>query len=140
MDREGDEIIISFQLVPPHEKQDQIESNVVGVELKQEENEKDTPSLSYPKFRKRSIMEETCNFESETAWLAFKFNLGNAPFTKEKQDRLLNMIYDNQQMFSLHDEDLGFCNELTHTIQTMTDRPVYLPHRMILQQLQVKSA
>ena len=39
-------------------------------------------------------------------------------------------------MFSLHDEDLGFCNKLTHVIQTMTDRPVYLPHRTILQQLQ----
>ena len=49
------------------------------------------------------------------------------------------MIYDNQQVFSLHDEDLGFCNKLTHTTQTMTDRPVYLPLRMILQQLQVKA-
>ena len=38
-------------------------------------------------------------------------------------------------MFSLHNEDLGFCNKLAHTIPTMTDRPVYLPHRTILQQL-----
>ena len=39
-------------------------------------------------------------------------------------------------MFSLHDEDLGFCSKLTHTIPITTDKPVYLPHRTILQQLQ----
>ena len=84
MDSEGDEIIMSYQPVPPHEKQDQVESNVVEVELKQEENDKDTLSLSYPKFRKRSIIEETYNFESETAWLAFRFNLGMLHSLKNK--------------------------------------------------------
>ena len=39
-------------------------------------------------------------------------------------------------MFSLHDEDLGFCSKLAYTIPTMTDRPVYLPHRTIPWQLQ----
>ena len=56
----------------------------------------------------------------------------DVPFTKELQDQLLNLIYNNQQVFSLHDEDLGFYNKLTHTIPTMIDRPVYLPHRTIL--------
>ena len=57
--------------------------------------------------------------------LPFKFNLGDASFTKEQQEWLLNLIYDNQHVFSLHDKDLGCCNKLAHTIPTMTDRPVY---------------
>ena len=68
-------------------------------------------------------------------WLPFKFNLGDAPFTK---DGLLNLIYDNQQVFSLHDKDLGFYNKLNHTILTVTDRPVCWCHRTVLQQLQGK--
>ena len=34
--------------------------------------------------------------KKEIEWLPFKFNLGDAPFTKEQQDQLLNLIYDNQ--------------------------------------------
>ena len=45
-------------------------------------------------------------------------------------------MYDNQQVFSLHNDNLGFCNILTQTIPTTTDSSVYLPHRTILQQLQ----
>ena len=68
--------------------------------------------------------------------LPFKFNLGDAPFDKEQQDRLLNLIYDYKEVFSLHDEDLGFCDKLAHTITTTSDKPVYLPHRTIPKQLQ----
>ena len=39
-------------------------------------------------------------------------------------------------MFSLHDEDLGYSDQLTHTILTSTDKPEYLPNRTILRQLQ----
>ena len=31
---------------------------------------------------------------------------------------------------------IGFCDKLAHTIPTMTDKPVYVPHRTIPQQLQ----
>ena len=55
---------------------------------------------------------------------------------RSKKDRLLNLIYDHQKVFSLHDEDLGFCNKLAHSIATMTEKPVYLPHRTIPRQLQ----
>ena len=42
-----------------------------------------------------------------------------------------------KMVFSLHDEDLGFCDKLAHSIPTMTtDKPVYLPHRTIPWQLQ----
>ena len=68
-------------------------------------------------------------------WLPFKFNLGDALFNKEQQDWLHNLIYDHKGVFSLHSEDLGFCDKLAHTI-TRTSKPVYLPHRTIPKQLQ----
>ena len=40
--------------------------------------------------------------------------------------------------FLIHNEDLGSCNKLAHTIPTVTGRPVYLPHRTILWQYKVK--
>ena len=36
----------------------------------------------------------------------------------------------------MHDEDLGYCDKLTHTIPTSIDKPVYLPHRIIPRQIQ----
>ena len=55
-----------------------------------------------------------------------------------QQVRFLELIYDNQSVFSLCDEDLGLCDHLKHTIPTTTDKPVYLPHCTILVQLQAK--
>ena len=49
---------------------------------------------------------------------------------------MLNLVYDNQQVFSLCDGDLGFCNKFTHTILTTTDMPIYLPYRTMQWQLQ----
>ena len=39
-------------------------------------------------------------------------------------------------MFSLHDGDLGDCDELKHSIPVSSKKPVYLPHRAIPVQLQ----
>ena len=66
----------------------------------------------------------------------FKINLGDVPLDKEHQARFINLIYSNQEVFSLHDEDLGYYDKLTHTIPTSTDKPVYLSHRTIPRQLQ----
>ena len=55
--------------------------------------------------------------------------------TKE-QARFTNALYTNQEVFSLHDEDLGLCDWITHTIKMRTDMPVYLPHCTITHQLQ----
>ena len=52
--------------------------------------------------------------------------------------RFLELIYDNQAVFSLCNEDLGLCDCLKHTIPTTTDKPVYLPHRTIPVQLQAE--
>ena len=57
-------------------------------------------------------------------------------FNKEQNDHLLNLIYDHEKVFSLHNEDLGFCNKLAHSMPTATDKPVYLNHRTIPRQLQ----
>ena len=39
------------------------------------------------------------NFDDEVAKLIFKFNLGDAPFSKGQQDHLLNLVYNNQKYF-----------------------------------------
>ena len=76
------------------------------------------------------------DFQQEVECLPFKLNLGDVPLEKEHQARFIDLIYSNQEVFSLHDEDLGYCNKLTHTLPTSTDKSVYLPHRTIPRQLQ----
>ena len=80
-------------------------------------------------------MSSNYNFEDEVQWLPFKFNLGDVPLNKKQQDSLLNLVYDQKEVFSLHNEDLMLCDKLAHTITT-THKPVYLPHRTIPKQLQ----
>ena len=58
--------------------------------------------------------------------------------SKAQQVRFLELIYNNQNVFSLCDEDLGLCDCLKHTIPTTMDKPVYLPHRTIPVQLQAE--
>ena len=50
----------------------------------------------------------------------------------------MNLIYDHQTVFSLHNEDLGLSDRLKHTILTTTDKPIYLPHQTIPVQLQME--
>ena len=76
------------------------------------------------------------NFQKEVVCLPFKLNLGDIPLDKEHQAKFIDLIYSNQKVFSLHDQDLGYCDKLTHTIPTSTNKPVYLPHRTIPRQLQ----
>ena len=75
------------------------------------------------------------NFETEMEHLPFKFNLGDITLDKEHQGKFIDMIYSNQELFSLHDEDRGDCNQLIHTM-TSTSKPAYLPHRTIPRKLQ----
>ena len=58
--------------------------------------------------------------------------------SKAQQIRFPELIYDNQAVFSLCDEDLGLCDHLKHTIPTTTNKPVYLPHYTIPVQLQAE--
>ena len=75
-------------------------------------------------------------FQQEVEHLPSKLNLEDIPLEKEHQARFINLIYSNQEVFSLHDKDVGYCDRLTHTILTSTDKPVYLPHRTIPRKLQ----
>ena len=47
------------------------------------------------------------NFQQEVECLPFKLNLGDVLLEKEHQARFIDLIYSNQVVFSLHDEDLG---------------------------------
>ena len=109
------------------------ECKAVEVEENLNLQQKDTLPEDYPEFGERPETGKAYDFKEEVAWLLFQFNLRDVPFTKQQQFQLLNLLYDNQQVFSLHDDDLGFCNKLAHTIFTTTDRPVYLPHRTMPQ-------
>ena len=78
-----------------------------------------------PTFGPHPDMTLNYNFEDEVQQLPLKFNMGNAPLNKEQQDQLLNLIYKYKDVFSLHNEDSGFCDKPTHTITTATDKPVF---------------
>ena len=51
---------------------------------------------------------EDFDFQQEVQCLPFKLNLGDVPLEKEHQASFINLIYSNQEVFSLHDEDLGY--------------------------------
>ena len=76
------------------------------------------------------------DFKKEVECLLFKLNVRDIHLDKEPQAKFINLIYSNQEVFSLHDEDLSYCNQLTHTILMSTNKPLFLPHRTILRQLQ----
>ena len=78
------------------------------------------------------------DFQRDLDRLPFPLNLGKVEMSKEQQVRFLELIYDNQSVFSLCDEDLSLCDHLKHMIPTTMDKPVYLPHHTIPVQLQAE--
>ena len=76
------------------------------------------------------------DFKGECERLPFPLNIGEVPLDLEQQKRFIRLIYENQEVFSLYDGDLGYCDKLKHSIPTTTNKPVYLPHRQIPIQLQ----
>ena len=77
------------------------------------------------------------DFQAESNHLPFKLNMGTeANMTSDQQSQFINLIYSHPEVFSLHDEDLGFCDKIKHMIPMTSDRPVYLPHHTIPPQLQ----
>ena len=132
--QQGKNIEVSFQPLPPAD----IMATVEGVH-----DEPDTKPLKeaseepHPKFGPHSNTNVAdFDFQIEVECLPFKVNLGGIHLDKEHQAKFIDLIYSNQEVFSLHDDDLGYCENLTHTIPTNTNKPVYLPHRTIPRQLQ----
>ena len=110
----SDDIQVHFQPVPPENIREEIFSQTV--EQKQDEQketkeeDKNTQEEPLPKFGPRPNFDDpNFNFKEELKRLPFELNLGEAPLSREQQIKFLNIIYDNQAVFSLHDGDLGYC-------------------------------
>ena len=121
MERQGD-INISFSPVAPNSirvKSDQVESSTSDI----------TPPTSNekPSFGPRPDVKSTdVVFQAEINCLPFKLNMGTTVnMTHEQQSQFINLIYDHPEIFSPHDEDLGFCEKIKHMIPMTSDRPVY---------------
>ena len=132
MERQGDNIQISFSSVAHN-----------SIRVRSEQVESVTPDITpptsddKPSFGPRPDV-ESANFDflAEIDHLPFKLNIGTTiEMTHEKQSQFINIIYDHPEVFSLHDEDPGFCDKIKHTILMTSDRPVYLQHCTIPPQL-----
>ena len=105
MEREGDNIQISFSPVAPESirvRSEQVETATSDI---------DPPTSSEkPSFSPRPDVESTdFDFKAEIDHLPFKLNMGTTvEMTCEQQSWFINIIYDHPEVFSLHDEDLGF--------------------------------
>ena len=96
--KEGNTIKVRFQPVVPLEVEGGLPTNQVEVKVKEEPSEEEsTPPL--PSFGPHPNTTKDYNFEDEVAKLPFRFNLGDAPFSKEQEDHLLNLIYDHKEHF-----------------------------------------
>ena len=155
-DAETNNITVKFQQVPLEHIREEICSQATemfgpdktdkdkGTETKEKEKESDPQPTSedranpeQPKFGPRpDTSSADFDFKTELERLPFTINIGEAPLSREQQSRFIDLIYDNKEVFSLYDGDLGFCDALKHSIPTTTDKPVYLPHRQIPVQLQ----
>ena len=105
--REGNTIKVGFEPIVPPEVEGDLQTNQVEAKVKEEPSgEESTPPL--PSFGPHPDTTQDYDLKDEVAKLPFKFNLGDAPFSKEKKDHLMNLIYDPKKVLSLHNEDLGF--------------------------------
>ena len=133
IEEEGDVANVSFLPVVP---------NTIRVQVEQEEatsTDTATPNpQENPVFGPRpNTKSSDFNFEAEVKCLPFKLNLGyEAKLTCIQQSWFIDLIYDHSEVFSLHDEDLRFCDRIRHTIPMTMDKPVYLAHCTIPPQLQ----
>ena len=153
---ETNNITVKFQQVPPEHIREEIFSQAAEMfgpdktdkdketETKEKEKESDPQPTSedsanqeQPKFGPRpDTSSANFDFKTELECLPFTINIGEAPLSREQQSHFIDLIYNNKEVFSLYDGDLGFCDALKHSIPTTTDKPVYLPHRQIPVQLQ----
>ena len=132
MEREGDNIQISFSPVAPD-----------SIRVRTEQVETVTSNIDPPTSNEKpscgprpDVELENFDFKAEIDCLPFKLNMGTTvEMTCEQQSQFINIIYDHPEVFSLHDEDLGFCDKIKHTIPMTSDRPVYLLHHTIPPQL-----
>ena len=131
-ERQGDNIQISFSPVAPD-----------SIRVRSEQVETVTPDIGLPTSSEKpsfgprpDVESENFDFKEEINHLPFKLSMGTTvEMTHEQQSQFINIIYDHPEVFSLHDEDLGFCDKIKHTIPMTLDRPMYLLHCTIPPQL-----
>ena len=132
MDWEGDTISVGFKPVPPQV----IDTNScqVGAGPIQPAN----PKVEKPEFGPRlDTNSAEFIFKDEIDQLPSQLNIRKeANLMQKQQGPFINLFYDNEEVFSLHDEDPRYCDLIKHTIRTMMDKPVHLPHHTIPRQLQ----
>ena len=129
---EGDVGNVSFLPVVP----DTIRAQVGQVEATSEDTSTPNPEEKLVFGPRSDTQSANFDFEAENNRLPFKLNLGDeANLTCVQQSWFIDLIYDHPEVFSLHDEDLGFCKWIRHMILTTMDKPVYLAHCTIPLQL-----
>ena len=132
MERQGDNIHISFSPLAPD-----------SIRVRSEQVESITPDITPPTSDDKpsfgtgpNVKATNFDFQAEIDCLPFKLNMGTTvDMTSEQQSWFINIIYNHPEVFSLHDEDLGFCDKIKHMIPMTLDRPVYLLHCTIPPQL-----
>ena len=139
---DGEDVNVSFCPVPTPEVQEEIFSVSVSHTSDSPDLNQSSPTKEQcerPKFGPHPKFNNPCfDFQKELDRLPFTLNLGKVNMSKAQQIRFLELVYDNQSVFSLCDEDIGLCDCLKHTIPITTDKPIYLPHRTIPVQLQAE--
>ena len=106
-ERKRDNINISFSPVRPDtmrvklEKVEVTPSNITPPTSSDKSSFGPRPNINAVDF----------DFLTEINHLPFKLNMRtDAKMTCDQQSWFLYLIYDHPEVFSLHDEDLGFCN------------------------------
>ena len=132
MTQDGEEIKISCHQIPMAEVQKEIQQKDENLKDQTQTQSQKSESKTHkekPKFGPPLDFDSSSyNFKEELSRLPFPVNMGDMEMSFEQQKQFLNLVYNHQTVFSLHDEDLGLCDRLKHTIPTTTDKPIYLPH------------
>ena len=130
---QGDVANVSFLPVVP----DTIRVQVGQVEATSDDTSTPNPEEKLVFGPRPNTQSANFDFEAEVKCLPFKLNLRDeTKLTCVQQSRFIDLIYDHPEVFSLHNEDLRFCDQIRYTIPTTTDRPVYFAHCTIPPQLQ----
>ena len=99
---------MSFHPVPASEVQEEIMASAV---TNSQDNDRSDETSKRAKFGPRPDFDDSdFDFRKELEHLPFPINLGEVEMSRAQQVRFLQLIFDNQSVFSLCNEDLGLCD------------------------------
>ena len=106
--QEGENIEVAFQPLPPADIMATVKvvHNEPDPMPSKEANKEPCPTFGPCPNTKVADFDS----QKEVECLPFKLNLGDILLDKEHQAKFINLIYSNQEVFSLHDKDLGYCD------------------------------